>query len=128
MLIGNMPLNKLPIVKDSNAVITWFILASDGTGYASYAALLAAGKTAWPAMPDQGMFLNTATVRSEGASAADGSPFYVAPNFGPTAPGSDLVGELVSAGGVGYTYPGHIYNLWIRKTVSTDKIIAQGTY
>jgi hypothetical protein len=105
-------------------VTTWQMLATDGVGYATYAALVAAAKTPWPGL-DPGCDLQQLTYRSEDGSAAAGSAFYIA--FNRTTAPTDDQAELVTTPDLP-PVPGPIRNVWIRKTAGTDEVILAGRY
>lgn len=105
---------------------TWVIVASDGTAYATYAALIAAGKTPYPGL-DAGGFLESCLIKSKTSAGADGSPFLFRTN-GTAAPASD--DEAVSVSGSGQAWPVHcpFELIWIRLTVSTDEVTLDGAF
>lgn len=111
----------------STQVPTWIVLATDGIGYPSLAAIAAAGKKPWPTsyLPgqpgiDEGMhsMLGTLTAQSDNAGAI-GSAFYIETNLA-SAPVSDNPGALVTTSFL--TDASDLRNVWIRKTAATDKI------
>ena len=112
-------------------VITWVILATDGTNYATLAALTAAGKSPWPhsytlsgtIQPgiDQGFnMLGPLTAQSDAAGAA-GSLFYLETNLA-TAPVTDNPGALATGSGISFTDVGTLNNVWVRMLSATDKL------
>lgn len=103
---------------------TWQILATDGVGYATYAALIADAKTVWPGSPD--VMLQYMNARSENAAGADGSPFYLRINT-IVAP-IDNEAELISGNGQTVPIPGPIRSVWVRKLVAADEVILTGRY
>jgi hypothetical protein len=116
MLVAAQPLNLLAIVQDTDAVTTWHVVATDGTGYASVAAIIAAGKRPWPFLPG-GSMVNALSLESIAAAGGAGSQFYYAWNT-TTTPTTGV--SVVT--GVRQVSPGMVYNLWIMKTVATDVI------
>jgi hypothetical protein len=113
-------------------VITWVVLATDATVYASIALLKAAGKLPWPQSftlatvitpgIDPGMNMLGALVGQSDASGAAGSAFYIEINQA-TAPTSDNPGALVLSGGsANYSDVGALNNVWVRMTSATDKL------
>ena len=112
-------------------VITWVVLATDGTTYATLAALVAAGKKAWPQsytlsgvlQPGIDNFtgLGPLTAQSDAAGSA-GSAFYIEINQA-SAPSSDNPGALVLSGGsASYDDVASLYNVWVRMTSPSDKL------
>ena len=112
-------------IKDATSSTAWQCLASDGSGYASLAALAAAGKRLFPGL-DAGGFLQRCILSSEGITGSGGGAFYVALNLS-TQPVDDSVGILVLPGTV-FEFRGKVYNIWFRKLASSDKIVADGRY
>lgn len=107
------------------AATTWQMLATDGTGYATYAALQAAARTPWPGL-DPGADLQILNARSENAAGADGSSFYI--RFNTTVAPIDDEAELVSGSGQVLPIPGPIRTVWIRKLTGADEVILAGRY
>jgi hypothetical protein len=113
-------------------VITWVILATDGTAYATLALLLAAGKQPWPhsytlagtLQPgiDQGFnMLGSLTGQSDAGGSA-GSAFYLELNLA-VAPVSDNPGALVLANAsASFNDLGTLNNVWCRMTSASDKL------
>lgn len=119
--------NRLP-VQFSASSTDWNILATDGTGYATYAALLAANKTTYPGTPAQfPTGLPEMSVRSAATGGlTDGSPFLIRTN------GLDVPSEsedLISGSGQTYVFKNDaIKQVWVKKTVGTDVIIIGGRF
>jgi len=65
------------------AATTWRWAASDGTDYASLAALQAAGKTCWPGLINQGMHPTSGVVFTRTSAGAAGSGAFI--RFDPPA-------------------------------------------
>lgn len=114
-------------VQGTNA---WRMVASDGSVHASYVALLAAGKTAWPGSPadfPQGVpAMNIRTVGS--GSVTDGSPVLVKTNTTMTPTGVTDVDFMVSGSGQQLSPPGGVKSLWIQQTVAGDLTIVTGMF
>ena len=108
----------------TGSTTVWKIISSDGNAYNSLALLLAAGKTAWPAL-DQGETIQHLVLLSRATGAATlGAGFYFRTNLS-VAP---TYGTLV-LGGVTYSYPGFapvervvVSNLWILQSAASDVI------
>lgn len=110
-----------------DAATTWRVVASDLVPYASMTALLAAGKKPWPGL-EQGQTCETLIVRSDNASGADGSPFYIAFNrTDALLPTDATADDLVSGAGQQFVDQ-QARNVWIRKTVAGDRIFLRGRY
>jgi len=106
---------------------TWNVVATDGTLYASIAALRTAGKSPWPNL-DPGGFLQFLSYRSTTSTGiADGGPFGVAINQA-AAPTDTTGSRLVSGSGQTINDPGPVYCIWIRKTTATDIVQLTGGY
>lgn len=111
-------------------VITWVVIATDGTSYASLALLAAAGKRPWPQSYtlsgtitpgiDPGMNMLGPLVAQSDAGGANGSPFYIEINQA-TAPVSDNPGAL-AGGTANYADVGALNNVWVRMTSLSDKL------
>lgn len=125
--------NSVTIQDTYSADTAFHILATDGSGYASLAALKAAGKIPFPNL-EPGQPVGRLLVRSiaTGGTAA-GSPFYFQLNpqgttINPTPPvqgSSPLVdgsGQTLS-GGYGF-----VNQVWIAKTVSSDLVEVRAEY
>lgn len=100
---------------------SWRVISSDGNAYASVAALLAAGKQPFPKSDgtiglDLGMKLQSVTL-STSSAGAPGSAFYVA--FNPQTAPSGTAGEFVEAG-IYFNETGHVSQLWVSLTASSD--------
>ena len=112
----------------TEAETTWNVLASDGSGYATIAALVAASKTLFPDLP-AGMTARDFVVRTRNG-VTDGSPFLFVTNrydvgFGNLADDTarDAVAIFTSGGGQQFTEPGPIRTVWVRKTVAGDTAV-----
>jgi len=117
MLVAAQPLNLLtPVIQDSDTTTSWHVIASDGTGYTSFALMQAAGKLPWPNLPG-GSMVNALSLEALAAAGGAGSQIYYAWNTVTTP----TVGISVLTG-VRQVTPGMIYNLWIQKTVGTDLV------
>lgn len=113
--------------KITAASIVWSVVASDGTLYTTLALMAAASKVAWPGL-DPGQFIQTLAVKSElnNAAGGDGSPAYIC--FNQSLVTADTQGIEVSGSGQTLVFDGMkppnsvkaIWNVWVRKTVSTD--------
>lgn len=108
----------------------WQMVASDGTFYDNYAALLAAGKTAWPGSPsDFPQGVPAMNIRTTAASGlADGSPVLVKTNTTMTPADDHDVDFVVSGSGQQVSPPGGIKTLWLRQTVGGDYTIFTGLF
>lgn len=118
------------IVKvNTDASTSVLIIAMNGVGYASLAALLAAGQTPFPfggsvtAGLDKGMFLESLSV--ENVTDPTHS-FAVAWNTA-TAPTGDSM-TLVPGGVAQFTFPGPVWNCWVQKSNSGDHLVFTGLY
>lgn len=118
------------IVKYTTNSTSVVVIASDGTGYATIAALLAAGKKCYPGL-DAGMDLSNLTVYTEDGAGGDGDPVYYTTNQ-TTAPTTATM-RMVSGGGQKFTVEGvnrknliPIRNVWISKTTGTDYAVLAG--
>lgn len=105
------------------ATTSWRVISSDGGAYATVAALLAAGKQPFPKSDgtiglDPGMKLQSLTLSTSNAGAA-GSGFYVA--YNPQTPPSGTAAEFIETT-VYFTEVGHIWQLWVSLTVSSDTL------
>ena len=112
----------------------WTVLASDGTVYKTLANLTAAGKIPFGAgyttpgsspstfYRDPGLFWQILNVKSDNGSLGNSSGFYYA--FNQTAAPNALTSDGVEAGlpGIPTTEPGTFSNVWIYKTVNTDRV------
>jgi len=130
MANGNSPFypNRLR-VQFSASSATWNIIATDGVGYATYQALLDAGKTPYPGTnTDFPRGIPNTLVRSANGSLAAGSTFLVSTNT-INAP-TDTTAE-VQVGGTdqqfGYEHA-NVRQLWLRKTVAGDVILILGMF
>lgn len=106
----------------------WNIIGTDGTGYATYTALVAAGADPFPGPPTQfPTGVPKLLVRSAAAgNATDGSPFLICTNQRQT-PGQE--DDLVSGSGQTLVYEDDAIKLvWIKKTAATDLVILTGMY
>jgi len=130
MANGNSPFYPNRVTCEFSANSTaWNIIATDGVGYATYQALLDAGKKPYPG--DNNDFprgIPNTLVRSSASNAA-GSTFLTKTNTINT-PTSDTQAE-VQVGGTdqqfGYEHAS-VRQLWLRKTVGTDVIIILGMF
>ena len=101
-------------------------VASDGSIYATLAALQAAGKTAWPGLDPGCNQAGMLCVRSIAASgSADGSPFYYATNT-PTAVQTSMT--YVSGSGQERQVSGTLWCVAIKATSATDIIELEWRY
>lgn len=103
-------------------------MAGGGTGYATYAALLAAGDIPFPGNPaDFPTGIPNMIVRSAAASGiADGSPLQVLTNSLATPTAED---DLVSASGQTLVYTDEaVKSVWIKKSVAGDIAVLTGMY
>jgi hypothetical protein len=97
------------------------------TGYASPAALDAAGGVfEWPAL-DTYTNLQYIGLRSTSSAGGDGGGFwFVFDKI--TAPPDDTQAEFVSGGGQFVLLPGPIHNVWIKSTTPGDHVILLGGF
>lgn len=106
----------------------WNLLATDGTGYSTYAALLAAGKTTYPgSVTDFPTGIPLMIARSVAAGGVtDGSPFQILTNSLATPTAED---DLVSGSGQTIVYEDDsIKQVWVKKSAGTDIIILSGYF
>lgn len=106
----------------------WQIVGITGTGYASYAALVAAGDTPFPGSPaDFPMGVPNLIARTAAAGGTvDGSSMAILTNSLATPGAED---DLVSASGQQINYSDEaVKNVWIKKTTGTDIAILTGLY
>lgn len=132
---GYAPNNK--VMKYTAAGTAWVVIATDGVGYASLAAMATAGKKAWPGFKDTdgdvGMFLQSMTIVAESGAGAAGSGLYVAINKGATFSSlandaaRDDAADFIPAGGT-RTYNGPVNNVWIRKVTGADEVSIVGYF
>lgn len=114
----------------STSSIGWQIvgLAGGGTGYTSYAALLAAGDTPFPGSPaDFPMGLPNMIIRTVATGGvADGGTVAVRTNTLAT-PGTE--DDLVSAAGQTLVYTDEaVKSVWVKKTTASDIVVLTGLY
>jgi len=94
------------------------VWATDGVGYTTYAALVAAGKTPWPNL-DPGSYVNNIDVRTLTGADADGSFCYFKTN--PSTTPTKATAKSVSGSGQNFIAPGLIINqFWAQKVTGSD--------
>ena len=118
--------NRL-IAQYSTSSTSWEVVATDGTGYSTLAALTAAGKTPFGVTAiGPGATIGQLTIRTENGGA-DGSPMWYQING--SAPSGTGSAEFVS--GSGQTIidsPGQMLIIWVQKTTAGDTVILQAKY
>lgn len=123
--------NGIPI-KETTSSTSWLMLGLSGTGYTSYAALVAASDAVYPSYADRknqhyrwsvepGIFFNYFSFLSDGGAGVIGSAFYVTINHGAQTPTDAVDGIIIGSNDVGNFF-GKVYNVWYRKTVASDSI------
>jgi hypothetical protein len=119
MLVSAQPLNLLDppgILQDTDNTTAWHVIASDGTGYTSFALMEQAGKLPWPNLPG-GSMVNAMSLEAIASGGGAGSQIYY--RWNTTITPSSGISVLTA---VRQVTPGMIYNLWIQKTVGTDVV------
>lgn len=130
MSTGNAPFYPNRVTCEFSASsVAWNIIATDGVGYTTYGALVAAGKTPYPGNNDDfPRGIPNTLVRSSTSALAAGSTFLVKTNT-INAP-TDAQAE-VQVGGTdqqfGYEHAS-VRQLWLRKTVAGDVINIMGMF
>ena len=114
--------NPLPCAA-TPADTSWYVVAQDGTTYASLALLLAAGKRTYPGL-DGGGKIDSCLIRSIDTGGADGSAFDVAQDKAAAPTNPD---DLVSGSGQQVSLVCPFRNIWIRSN-GTDTILIDGRY
>lgn len=106
----------------------WNMIATDGTGYATYAALVAAGKTPFPGAPTDfptgvpQLLARTAT----SAGNVDGDTMQIITNTINTPAAMD---DLISGSGQTLVYTDDsVKNVWVKKKAGTDIAILTGFF
>lgn len=106
----------------------WNIIATDGTGYSSYAALVSAGKTPFPgAVSDFPTGIPQMLARSVASGGTtDGSPIQIKTQGIGTPTQED---DLISGSGQTLTYNDDSIKLvWVKKSAGTDIALLTGFY
>lgn len=119
--------NRVRVQYSENAT-GWKILATDGTGYDTYVALLAAGKTTYPGSPAQfPIGIPNMTARSVATGGVtDGSPMQIITNTLDTPTTED---DLISGSGQTLVYTDEaIKNVWVKKSAGTDIAVITGYF
>lgn len=122
--------NRLPRRRLAPAAAnTWYMVASDGVLYTTYALLQAAGKVPWPGRPDEfptGIpFVVSRSVAAGGVT--DGSPIEIFTNDvnGPSTNPDDLI----SGSGQHLVWENDgVKCIWVFNTVQTDLIELTGMF
>ena len=97
----------------------WQIMALDGTGYTTVAAMQAAGKKPWPSLP---LGAWDCLIKTKGIAAggdAPGSAYQIVVN--PTGGGPPATGDEIA--GLDYTQidsTGYINTVWVSLSVGSD--------
>lgn len=107
---------------------SWAIIATDGTGYASYALLVAAGKTPFPGAPtDFPLGLPNMLVRNVNqAGTGDGGTVAVITNTLQTPSAED---DLLAGSGQTLIYQDEcVKSVWVKKTTGTDQTLLTGFF
>lgn len=107
---------------------SWQMIATDGTGYSTYDALLAAGKTPFPGGPfDFPVGLPQMLIRTAASSGvADGDPVQVLTNSILSPSQED---DLVSGAGQTLIFTDDsVKNVWVKKKTGTDICIITGFF
>lgn len=118
-------------LRETNAATGWLLLGQSGTGYATLAALIAAGDAPAPSSILPGPGFNSAgiqlTITNDGGAGVAGSAFYVVvnPRFAPAVVPEGI--EIGSGGSYG-PIEGPFYQIWINKSVSTDRLTLAFAY
>jgi len=131
-----------PLIQVTADSTDWGIVADDGTLYDTYALLVAAGKTPWPALPGP-MQPESVEISSEDGSGGPGDGFRFVrneadANFGDLATEAerDALSDVNYGSGqkeilsgrnprMGTYVPTH--NIWVRKLTGTDVVILKAT-
>lgn len=105
----------------------WQLIGTDGTGYATYAALLAANATPFPGpVTDFPTGIPAMLARSKAAAGGDGSTFDILTNSTYTPVGED---DTVSGSGQTLVYTDDCIKLvWIKKSVGGDIVVLTGMF
>lgn len=104
----------------------WQLIATDGTGYATFAALYADGKFPFPNL-DPGARLNGGLqITADNGSGGGNSEMFYAVNVA-TAPSTADAYSPIPAGG-GIHEDGNVQAVWVRKSVGTDVAYLHGTF
>lgn len=106
----------------------WQMIATDGTGYSTYDALLAAGKIPFPGGPlDFPVGLPQMLIRTAASSGvADGDPVQVLTNSILSPNQED---DLVSGAGQTLIFTDDsVKNVWVKKKTGTDICIITGFF
>ena len=120
LIFGDAP-NTVAVEDSYSTDTNWHIVATDGTGYATLAALKAAGKKPFGcAGLDPGLFFQVVNVTTDNGSAGTSSGGYIAFNR-TVAPASTPQGEGFMSPGLNRTYPGRFWNVWVQKLATTDR-------
>lgn len=130
------------IVHFTENTTAWRVIASDGSSYASLAALYTAGKKPFPYMQPACNPMSL-EVSSDNGSGAAGSGFYFNRNQGAafaalsTDAARDAISDLNYGAGQKEVLPGQdprlghfvpTFNVWIRKIAGGDKTILKATF
>ena len=109
---------------------SWKMVASDGSVYDSYTALLAAGKVAWPGAPSDfprgvpAMIIRTTT----SAGNADGDVVLYKTNTTAVPTSIHDCDDMVSGAGQTVSVAGGIKSLWLFQKTTGDYTIITGLY
>lgn len=95
------------------------------TGYATIAALLAAGDKCWPGL-EGGCDLSSCTIETDTGAGVAGAGVYFAVNFTDAAPPTTDTAQLV-LGGVTFSDT-QVHNMWISKVTAGDRVLIRGRY
>lgn len=111
----------------TTAVATWVLLGINATtrvltGYATLAALQAAGDLPFPGL--QGTPIQYCLLKCENGLAADGSGFYYRKG-GTIAPASDDEGMFISGAGQAIQIACPVWLLWVRKATAGDELMIE---
>lgn len=114
-------------VQSQTSGTNWQILATDGVGYADYASLLAAGKTAFPGSPASfPMGVPRLIVESlASGNVTAGSLMQIATNTLISPASQDA---LIPSGDVLVYEDSDVKNVWIKKSVAGDVPILTGMF
>lgn len=107
---------------------SWNLLATDGTGYASYALLLAANKTPFPGSPSNfPLGLPNMLVRNVNqAGTGDGGTVAIITNTLNTPTQED---DLLAGSGQTLVYTDEaVKSVWVKKTTGTDQTLITGFF
>jgi hypothetical protein len=107
-------------------VATWRVLASDGTDYASIAALQAASKNPYPGL-DPGMTIGTCLIRTVATGGGPGSWVLFARDR-ITAPTDAQAENEVGANDQQIAVSCPFRVLWIRLNTASDRFFCDGRY